>query len=343
MRDWKAWAGVAISAFLLWWVFRDENLAEIGRQVGRADLRWLILAGSITTAGGLIRALRWRLLLEPLGIPVSLSARWRALNIGFAVTNLALGRLGELARPYALSKMTPITTSSALGTVVLERVLDTVALVVLLLVTLLSPAFPSDTVILGKPVAYAAWGAVGLAVMALVGVTMFVYWPEKVTNLARSVGGRLPDPVGHRISEAVESFTLGMGLLRSPQAVALTLLWSLGLWIWMSLSFWAAFRAFGLELGFTAALFTQCVVSVFVAIPAAPGFIGTLQAGVLVAVSGVWGVSEAEALSMSLGFHFSGYIPVTLLGLYYAWVLRIKVASVRREAELPEGSPRGTT
>ena len=93
------------------------------------------------------------------------------------------------------------------------------------------------------------------------------------------------------------------------------------------------FQAFGIDLGFTAALFTQCVVSVFVAIPAAPGFIGTLQAGVLVAVSGVFGVSETEALSMSVGYHLAGYIPVTLLGLYYGWTLRLRYSAIEIETE----------
>ncbi len=151
MRDWKAWAGVGVSAFLLWWVFRGEDLGTIGQQITSANPLLLILAGAISTAGGLIRALRWRLLLQPLGVPVSLNARWKSLNIGFAVTNLALGRLGELARPFALSKMVPVSTSGAFGTVVLERVLDMVALLILLLLTLLAPAFPSDATILGRP------------------------------------------------------------------------------------------------------------------------------------------------------------------------------------------------
>jgi uncharacterized protein (TIRG00374 family) len=294
----------------------------------------LVLTGAISTAGGLVRALRWRLLLDPLGVPVPLNARWKALNIGFMVTNLApVSRLGEVARPYALSKMVPVSTSAALGTVVLERALDMVALLMLLLVALLSPAFPSDASVFGRPIGYAVSGAVVVGFVALGVVASLVLWTDRISGLARAIGDRLPGRTAGRIADAFEAFITGLDLLRHPAALFKALLWSLLLWVWMAASFWAAFRAFGIDLGFTAALFTQCVVSVFVAIPAGPGFIGTLQAGVLVAVSGVFNVPESEVLSMSVGYHLAGYIPVTMLGLYYAWALRLRIASVQAEAE----------
>ncbi len=334
MRDWKAWAGLGVSAFLLWLVFRGEDLGAIGQQIESADPVMLILAGAIATAGGLVRALRWRLLLEPLGVPVSLNARWKALNIGFTVTNLSpLPRLGELARPFALSKMVPVSTSGALGTVVLERVLDMVALLILLLVTLLAPAFPSDATMFGRPIGYAVTGAMVIGFVALGIVASLVLWPDRAIRIARSIGDRLPGHAGDRIVDALEAFLTGLDLLRQPAALLKSLLWSLLLWVWMAASFWAAFRAFGIDLGFTAALFTQCVVSVFVAIPAGPGFIGTLQAGVLVAVSGVFNIPETEALSMSVGYHLAGYIPVTLLGLYYGWTLRLRYSAIKIETE----------
>ena len=53
----------------------------------------------------------------------------------------------------------------------------------------------------------------------------------------------------------------------------------------------------------------------------------------MVAVSGVCNVPATEALSMSMGYHLAGYIPVTMLGLYYAWTLRLRISSLRAEAE----------
>ena len=172
-----------------------------------------------------------------------------------------------------------------------------------------------------------------IGVLALGLVASFVLWPERIRRGIRTIGDRLPGQAGGRIDDALAAFTSGFDLLRQPAALLKALFWSLVLWVWMAASFWAAFRAFGIELGFAAALFTQCIVSVFVAIPAGPGFIGTLQAGVLVAVSGVFDIPETEALTMSVGYHLAGYIPVTSLGLYYAWTLGLRITSVRSEVE----------
>lgn len=337
MRDWKAWVGIAVSVALLWWIFRGEDLGEIARQVARADPWLLVLAGALNVTGGIFRTIRWRLLLSAVGHDVPYTARWKALNIGFAVTNLTVGRLGEVARPYALSKMNPVTTSAGLGTIALERVLDLVALTALLLLTLLSPAFPSDAMVLGRPIGVAVTGVVGLGSVALIGAILLAVWPQGVRRLAVPVLSLLPPRFADPAVEAFDDFLSGLGLLRDPGAALHAMAWSLFVWVWMAGSFWAAFAAFGLDLGYTAALFTQCVVAVFVAIPAAPGFIGTLQAGVLVAVSGVFGAPETEVLSMSLGYHFAGYIPVTALGGYYALSLRIQISSIResREAKVP--------
>ncbi|MEQ9400229.1 MAG: lysylphosphatidylglycerol synthase transmembrane domain-containing protein [Longimicrobiales bacterium] len=333
MKDWKAWLGVAVSAFLLWWVFRGEDLGDILGQVRSADLGWLVVAGAISTTGGLVRAIRWRLLLEPLGVPTSLHARWKALNVGFAVTNLALGRLGEIARPYALSRMTRVSTSGALGTVVLERVLDMVALLLLLTATLLLPAFPRDATMFGQPIGVAVMGATGAGVGVVVLVGALVVRPMLVVRLLRALEQRVPVLGRRRLGDAAESFIAGLDLLKRPVALLKALAWSFVVWIWMAMSFWAAFQAFGIDLGFTAALFTQCVVSAFVALPAAPGFLGTLQTGVLVSLYGIFGVAEADALSLSVGYHLSGYIPVTSLGLFYALSLRLRISAMRAEPE----------
>lgn len=328
---WKAWVGFAVSALLLWLVFRGEDLGAIARQLATADPVWLLVAGAFLTSGGLIRALRWGILLEPLGVPTTLRSRWAALNIGFMITNLLPARLGEIVRPFALSRMAPVSMSAALGTIVLERLLDMVALVLLLLVTLLSPAFPTGATVLGYSVVYAALAGILVAAIALAAVGVLFIWPSVIERLVRAVARLLPGDVEDGVVAKFQSFLSGLNLLRRPAAMLRAFLWSLLLWVWMAASFWAAFRAFGIELGATAAMFAQCAVSLFVALPAGPGFIGTLQAGVSVSVHDVFGVAAEPTLSLAIGYHLAGFIPVTLLGLYYAWKLGLRLGSIESD------------
>jgi len=347
-RLWKTGLALAVSGICLWWAFRGEDLGAIGRYVASADPFLLALAGGIATAGGLIRAARWKLLLAPTGIQTSLNSRWKALNIGFMVTNIVLGRFGELARPFALSRLTPVSMSAALGTVVLERVLDTVALLILLLVTLLSPSFPDGAIVLGLPMRFAVLSVVGLAVAGLSFIGFILFWPNAAIRFVRPLADRLPDHTGAKFIDGLKAFSTGLELVRQPGALLLALAWSIFLWVWMASSFWVGFRAFGIDAGFLAAIFTQCVVSVFVAIPAGPGFIGTLQIGVSVALHEVFGYASEPVLSLAVGYHVAGFIPVTLLGLFYAWTLGLHLGSIRSDANgamerADEGEVKGTT
>ncbi len=257
---WKVGLGLAISALFLWWTFRGEDLGLIWARLTSANLFWLLASGAISTAGGLIRALRWRLLLRPVGVETSLYSRWASLNIGFMVSNVYPARLGEIVRPFALSRMTPVSMSSALGTIVLERVLDMIALLLLLLVTLLLPSFPDDATVLGRSIEYALLGEILLSVVVLGFVSSIIRWPSRVTSLVRGLARVLPGHVQEGMTAQLQSFMSGLELLRRPVALLQGLLWSLALWIWMAASFWAGFRAFDIDLGVTAALFTQCAV-----------------------------------------------------------------------------------
>ena len=331
-----------VSGALLWWVFRGQNLAAIAHQIAAADPAMLAASGALVAGGGLVRAIRWRLLLEPLGVRTTFRARWAALNIGFMVTNVFPARLGEIVRPLALSRMAPVSMSAALGTVLLERVLDAVAILVLVLVTIHAPAFPEGAMVLGRPVGQIVVG-VSVVAAAVLGVVAFpAFRPERILGLGHALAARLPDAVGARIAHELEALLSGLRLVRRPAALVKALLWSLVLWMWMAAAFWTAFRAFGLGVGFTAAMFTECLLSLFEAIPAGPGFVGTLQAGVLVSLHDVFGVPAEPTLSMAVGYHVVSFVPVTLIGLYYAWRVGLHLRSIGATAETAlESGPGG--
>ena len=128
---------------------------------------------------------------------------------------------------------------------------------------------------------------------------------------------------------ALESFLRALMVLRHPVLLTKAVAWSYAFWLWHGLSFWLGFKAFGIDLGFAAAVFTEAVVGFAVAIPAAPGFFGTFQLGADLALSGVYGVAEPSALAFAFGYHLGGFFPITIIGLYYAWSIGFSVRDVR--------------
>jgi uncharacterized protein (TIRG00374 family) len=329
----KALIGIAISGVLLWWVFRDADLAAIAHQLAEADPVLLIATGAILTSGGLVRAVRWRLLLEAGGAETTLHARWASLNIGFMATNLFPARLGEIVRPLALSRMAPVSMSTALGTVVLERALDTVVIIVLALVIMLSPVFPAGATVLGRPVGETLTVSALVACGVLALIALAAFRPRGIVRLAHAWLGRLLGSPGEALAHKLDALLSGLLLVRRPAALLKAMLWTLLLWVWMGSAFWTAFGAFGIHLGFPAAMFTECALSLFEALPAGPGFLGTMQAGVLASVHGIFGIGTDATLSMAVGYYLAGFIPVTLLGLYYAWTMGLHLRSMGTAAE----------
>ena len=155
--SWKAVVGVSISVFLIWWVLRGEDPTEILAQVSSANPWYFAAAIFVATAGFLVRALRWKVLLHPLKADTRFHSRFSSVSIGFAVNNVLPARLGEFARALALSAVEPIPVSGAFGSLVVERFLDSIVLLSFFLVPMALPSFPGTDELLS--------GAVGGAIL----------------------------------------------------------------------------------------------------------------------------------------------------------------------------------
>jgi glycosyltransferase 2 family protein len=315
--DWRAVVGVGISLFLLGWIMRGVNPAEVWAGIRGVHVGWFALSIVVGTAGLAIRAMRWRVLLEPVLPNSRFGPRFASLCIGFMANNLLPARAGEFARVFALSRLEPVPLSGALGSLVVERFLDAVAILALLAVALAAPSFPSDATIAGRPLGAAVGGASALLIAVLIPVLLLLLFPSPALRIAHALAERIRFVRERALVQALETFLVGLAALRTPRHLVPASLWSLFFWIWHSSSLWFAFRAFGIEVDFVGALFMNGILAFFVAVPSSPGFFGTFHAGALLALS-VYAVPEDRVLSFAFGHHLAGFIPVTLLGLWYS-------------------------
>jgi glycosyltransferase 2 family protein len=278
--------------------------------------------------------MRWKILLHPLRPDTSVRSRFAAVNIGFMANNLLPARVGEFARAYSLSRLERVTASGSFGSLVVERFLDGVALTTLLFVALLSPGFPQDATVGGQPLGAAVRVIVLMLGILLAILVVLLLRPRVFVGTAGRLAVMiLPADYARRTVDALEALLEGLEVLRSPKLLAAALAWSLFFWSWNAISFWLGFLAFGIEQGYTTALFVQAVIALFVAIPSSPGFFGTFHAGAVVGLSEVFGVDRGQTLSFAFGYHLGGFIPVTVIGLYYAWRLGFSLEEVERSED----------
>jgi uncharacterized membrane protein YbhN (UPF0104 family) len=184
-------------------------------------------------------------------------------------------------------------------------------------------------------------GAFASPVLFAIGVFALLFglvlWPRRVTAGLEAVAMRvLPRPLRRPVVDALEAFVAGASSLRDPRLLFRTAAWSLVLWLVNSIGFWLAFYAFDIRLPFTAALFFQSCIALGVSVPSAPGFFGAYEYVAKLVLADLWGTEVSKALGMALGFHIAGMIPVTLMGLYYAWRLGLSLRGVAQSETVVE-------
>ena len=316
---WKSVIGLSISVALLWWVFRGEDLGAIATEIAAADPWWLLASASVATGGNLVRAMRWKVLLSPLRPHTGLGNRFAATMIGFMANNLLPARAGELVRAWSFARMEKMSVSGCLASLAVERFLDGVIIVTLLVLSLSLPGFPADAAIASQSFEGALAAMVAVLAIFAIAVTVVLWRPGLARAVARPFASRLPGRAGERVLPILDGLIEGLGALRRPSLLIRGMVWSLFFWLWHSASFWLGFRAFGIEAGYAGALFLNGITALAVAIPSAPGFFGPFEAAVRVALVNVLGIGENPALAFAAGYHIAAFIPVTAIGLWYAW------------------------
>jgi|TARA_B110000196_G_scaffold23816_1_gene18394 uncharacterized protein (TIRG00374 family) len=323
--------GISVSVFLVWWVLKGENYQDIIEKISNANLWYLFFSVLVGTLGYLIRALRWKVLLEPMALETGLRSRFASVSMGFAANNLFPFRIGEIVRPVALSRVESVSTSGVVGSLVVERFLDSITVFSMLFLSTMMPSFPETEILWSG-----TGGSLMLSILRLLAgfcvvLICLVVFPQFFLNLGRKILLSRKNGSGILIMGALESFLGALSLLRDPKLFSRALLWSYSFWLWHALSFWLGFKAFGIEEGFVAAIFTMGIVGLAVAIPAGPGFFGTFQLGAMIALNGVFNVTEATTLAFAFGYHLGGFFPITFIGIYYAWKMGLSMKGLGRE------------
>ncbi|HSH75547.1 MAG TPA: lysylphosphatidylglycerol synthase transmembrane domain-containing protein [Longimicrobiales bacterium] len=337
MKHWgKALVGVLVTVLLLWWALADVTFSEVWANLRVGNVWLLAAAVFVATFGFFIRALRWKVLLTPVHPSTRLRSRFAAVSIGFMANNILPARVGEFARAYAFGRLEPVSVSAAFGSLVVERFMDGVVLLLFLLLPVLTPGFPT-----GGALSTGAGGAVlraGLAAVAVVLLALVVMavWPRTFVRVAEGVAHLLPRAIERPIVDGLEAFLGSIAIMRDPKLLALGFGWSFFFWSWHGISFWLAMLAFGIDTGFVSAIFTEAVVGFGVALPSAPGFFGTFHFAANLALSDVYGVPEPQSLAFAFGYHFGGWVPITLIGLWYAWKLGFSLSEVGAAEERVE-------
>ena len=314
---WRGAFGILLSAGFLYFAFRGIRFDEVVTHMRRTNVWLMVLSAVLATGTFPLRAIRWRPILDPVVPKIPYGKLWRATAIGMMINNVVPARVGEIARAFALSRSTPaLPFPASLASLVVDRLLDAILLFGLMFAAMLSPAFPQGAQISGRPVSTYAIFGVGVTLVGLAAMYVFILFPGRILAIWDALTRRTPK-ISVKGREALVSLSKGLSVLRSPRRFAVVLGWTLAHWLLNALAFWVGFRAAGMDLPFSAALFLQGIIAIGVAVPQAPGFFGVFEHFARIGLVGIYGVSADAAVSWAIGYHLMSYVPITLIGAWY--------------------------
>lgn len=309
----RALLGIAISLIASWLVLRSVDLASAADVLRTANPAWIALMFVTVFLDVAARGARWRVLLQPIAaIPYR-----RVLGytyIGYLANNVLPARLGELVRSHSLGEKEGVARTTVLGTVVVERVVDTVIVVAIASVAVLVLSVRgvmTSAVLLG--LAFASLLVVGL------GIGVVAHRLPGADRAAAYVA-RWP-----RLMALGRMLREGLAVVSRPRTLARALAFSVVAWTASICTFLAAGQAVGIELSVAQAALLSSGVALATIVPSGPGYLGTFEL-TAVGICSLFGIDRDSAFAMALLVHVM-ILAVTSVGGVIAYLaLRRRVA-----------------
>lgn len=307
---------------LLWVSFRGIDFRLLGSILLKADYIWLLAAAAVSVVAFVIRARRWKLLIEPLGFSPSLRNTYHALLTGY-FANMIFPRLGEITRCAALSRKEKLPFDRLVGTVILERTIDFSTVLLLLGILLLAGSattgsFLSDSII--RPMSekissiFGSSGIFLIVIIFLIALSIALYFGLRKRLSVKPFFGRIYS-FGDGITYGLKSIA---SLKRKWEFIFLTVL------LWAAYFLMTFLPLFCLEstsgIGIGGAMFILVIGSFGMAVPVQSG-IGAyhwiVSRGLMVA----YGIPLEEGLAYATLSHESQLLVVAVLGAVSLYIL----------------------
>jgi glycosyltransferase 2 family protein len=338
-RRWRLLGGALLALVLLAFFFHDVDWSELAAAFGSADHVYLAGVALVTVVTYLLRAWRWGSLLAPLA-PVPLRDLFSATFVGF-MTGLLVPRAGEVVRPYLISRRHPIRTSAGFASIILERLLDVVS--VLLLFALYLYVLPTPSAQTRGPLlGYLKLGGAlaGVAAVVVLAVLLLLHGhAATVVGGLRRVLRPLPERWRDAVAGAVATFAEGLAVLKaSPRHLLAIFGQSILVWLSICLGIWWNNLAFGLDLPFHTSFLMVAFLTVGVAAPT-PGAVGGFHEFYLLALTQAFSVDRHTAAAAGIACHALSNLPVLVLGLALLGREGLTMDKVADMADEPSGAP----
>ncbi len=302
-----------LAAAMLALFLQNTDFRVVGAEMARARLDLVVLAVVVTGLTYVLRAMRWQYLLQPIG-RVRLSVALKTTIIGFGASALLPARAGELLRPYLLARKEGLSVTATFATIIVERLLDTITVVLLFASYLLVFDTGMADATTFHQVKLGGAAAAGVCVVVLVVLFFLGGHPGTLDRLTLGLTKVLPERLSDRAAKLVRTFAEGLTIVRQPRRLATAIALSLPLWLSIAFGIWLVTRAFHIAMPFTGAFVIVALLVVGVAVPT-PGAVGGFHYFYRLGATAFFAAPNDRAVGAALVLHAVSFVPVAIAGL----------------------------
>jgi glycosyltransferase 2 family protein len=318
----KVILGILISGILVYLSVSGINLRDIIPDLKQLQFSYVALFTGVVIFMQWLRSYRWGVILQPLEKIDQLSL-FSVTSVGFLAITAIPARLGELARPYLIAKKSNIKMSSALGTIIVERVLDGFSVLSIAVIVLILNDLPS-------------WMIKSSVLLFLLTLSIFcciaglIWRREASLKIINRILSKLPAKFATKVDESIHRFIDGFQIIANIRLLAYLFFLSAAIWLIDVFAIHLLLKAFGFTLPVMAAFVVMIILIVGIAVPAAPGFIGSWHFSCILAL-GLFGIAKPSALSFAVVYHFLSIIIVVVLGVIFLPFNKFSFVDIKKQ------------
>lgn len=300
--------GLLLSLLLVWLSLRGIDIEEVYHSLQRVNCMFVLYSMVFMILMQVLRAIRWGLILKPLD-EISKFTIFSITNVGFLAIVSIPARLGELVKPYLISRKSRITMGSALGTIFIERMMDIIAVLIIAATVFFTVPLPVSLSRSGLTLFL-------LTIFVILFALLIFFRKEKVKTIVAPFLKIFPIRYVSLMEKLMDQFRESFKVVKNPALLISISITSLFIWLADALAIYLLLLAFHFDLPITAAFVIMVILIAGIAIPSAPGFIGNWHYACVLGLS-LYQIAKTSALSFAILYHAISIGIIIILGLVF--------------------------
>ena len=325
-KNLKLLVALIVSIIGLYFAFSGQDFESLGYNLSNVNINKVCIAIALLLVSCLPRALRWKLLVEPFE-SMSFNHVFSATMIGYFGNGILFFRLGEFLKAFVLAKQHKITVTQAFGTVITERILD--LLMVLLIFFIVIPLFPLND----EKIKTALYFSSSIVVLFVV-IIVIAYKLDFVDRISQSK--IFYSRYGIKAISSIQKLFEGIVVIFKNKNIFMIMILSLLIWGLYFYTGVIVLDACKISLKYVEVGVLTVISSFIIGIPSLPGAAGTLHSGVRYALEGVFQISASKALSYAIISHAISYFPLLVIGFIYFLINNVSFEDIKKSKEINE-------